>query len=129
MADLNSVIYNKLGELDYMGTLNDRMLKFFSEYVPPGGDVAWGDIVDKPTTFPPEIGTTATTAKAGNWNPAISEVTGLQDVLEGMLHETSEAPATSTSPGTKGSYFMTPDNLYICIATDTWRAVTLSWPA
>ena len=29
-----------------------------------------------------EIGTTASTAKAGNWNPAIDDVTGLQAILD-----------------------------------------------
>lgn len=32
--------------------------------------VSWEDVTDKPTTYPPTIGTTATTAKAGNWNPS-----------------------------------------------------------
>ena len=34
----------------------------------PGGDssVAWGDVTGKPATFPPTIGTTASTAMAGN---------------------------------------------------------------
>lgn len=57
-----------------------------------GGSVAWDDIADKPTIFPPivgtgadqamagntellEIGTTATTAKAGNYVPTWAEVT------------------------------------------------------
>lgn len=31
-----------------------------------GGSVAWGDITGKPTTFAPTIGTTSTTALAGN---------------------------------------------------------------
>lgn len=42
------------------------------DLVPLGGgdvSVAWGDITDKPTTFPPTIGTTSTTAKAGNYAP------------------------------------------------------------
>jgi len=30
------------------------------------GDVSWDDVQDKPSTFPPEIGTTSTTALAGN---------------------------------------------------------------
>ena len=33
----------------------------------------WGDITGKPTTFPPEIGTTATKAAAGNHDHAIAE--------------------------------------------------------
>jgi len=31
-----------------------------------GGAVAWADVTGKPTTFPPVVGTTATTALAGN---------------------------------------------------------------
>lgn len=34
--------------------------------------VSWADIADKPETFPPAIGTTATTAKAGNYTPAVA---------------------------------------------------------
>ncbi|MCR0998665.1 head fiber protein [Serratia rubidaea] len=41
-----------------------------------GGSVAWGDITGKPATFPPTIGTTATTAKAGNYAPAWGDVSG-----------------------------------------------------
>lgn len=40
-----------------------------------GGDVAWADVTGKPATFPPTIGTTATTAKAGNYAPAWGDVT------------------------------------------------------
>ena len=36
----------------------------------------WSTIEGKPATFPPTIGTTATTAKAGNWAPSWAEVTG-----------------------------------------------------
>lgn len=31
-----------------------------------GGETAWGDVTGKPSTFPPEVGTTATTALAGD---------------------------------------------------------------
>lgn len=39
-----------------------------------GGSVAWGDITGIPATFAPTIGTTATTAKAGNYAPTTDEV-------------------------------------------------------
>lgn len=39
-----------------------------------GGSVSWDDIADKPATFPPNIGTSAVTAKAGNWLPAATDV-------------------------------------------------------
>lgn len=35
----------------------------------------WGTLAGKPATYPPTIGTTASTAKAGNWNPSWSDVT------------------------------------------------------
>lgn len=41
----------------------------------PGGDVDWKNIKNKPATFPPTIGTTATTAKAGNYVPSWSDIT------------------------------------------------------
>lgn len=34
--------------------------------------VAWDDVTGKPATFAPTIGTTATTAKAGNYTPAVA---------------------------------------------------------
>lgn len=36
--------------------------------------VAWNDITGKPSTFAPTIGTTAATAKAGNYTPTSAEV-------------------------------------------------------
>lgn len=41
-----------------------------------GGAVAWEDVTGKPATFAPTIGTTAETAKAGNYAPAWGDVTG-----------------------------------------------------
>src|SRR5690606_25241692 len=35
------------------------------------------------------IGTTASTAKAGNWTPAVADVTGLQAELDGKIDKTS----------------------------------------
>lgn len=53
-----------------------------------GGSVAWADITGKPATFPPTIGTTATTAKAGNYVPSWTEVTS---------KPTTFAPVTATT--------------------------------
>lgn len=54
---------------------------FFDEHGDPvdvgGGGattVAWADVTGKPATFPPTVGTTATTAKAGNYTPTSTEV-------------------------------------------------------
>jgi hypothetical protein len=52
-----------------------------------GGD--WSTLTGKPSTFPPTIGTTSTTAKAGDYAPTIAGVTGLQAALD------SKAPAVA----------------------------------
>jgi len=52
------------------------------ESTPP----AWGDITGKPATFPPTIGTTATTAKAGNAVQTATQTTA-----------TAVAPGTATN--------------------------------
>lgn len=72
------------------------------------------------------IGTTATTAKAGNYQPTWGQVSG----KPGLMTEATSAPATPESPGTKGQYAIADDTLYICTDTDTWRSIVLStWGA
>lgn len=39
-----------------------------------GGSVEWDDVQNKPATFPPEIGTTGTTAKAGDYEPEWDDI-------------------------------------------------------
>lgn len=47
----------------------------------PAGSVTWGSVEDKPTTFAPTIGTTASTAKAGNYQPTWVQVTGKPEII------------------------------------------------
>lgn len=56
------------------------------------GTVSWADIPDKPATFAPTIGTTATTAKAGNYTPpnATTSVRGV------VLQAAAQADSTAT---------------------------------
>lgn len=71
-----------------------------------GGAVAWADITGKPATFPPTIGTTATTAKAGNYVPSWTEVTGkpatfapvaaTTSVVGGVKMAATQADSTAT---------------------------------
>lgn len=56
-----------------------------------GGPVDWADVTGKPSTFPPIIGTTPTTAKAGNYAPAWGDVTD---------KPTTFPPITGTTAGT-----------------------------
>lgn len=50
----------------------------FVDGVSGGGpaEVDWDDVTGKPATFPPTVGTTATTAKAGNYAPTWGDVKG-----------------------------------------------------
>lgn len=50
-----------------------------------GGAVAWGDVTGKPTTFPPTVGTTATTAAAGNHTHADYATTAALAALEARV--------------------------------------------
>lgn len=78
-----------------------------------GGSVAWADVTGKPTTFPPVIGTTATTAKAGNYAPAWGDVTGKPATFAPTIGTTAttakagnavqtatQTTATAIAPGT-----------------------------
>ena len=51
--------------------------------------VSWVAIEGKPSTFPPTIGTTATTAKAGNYQPTWAQVTGKPATFEPIIGTTA----------------------------------------
>ncbi|MBA9088639.1 hypothetical protein FHR92_005157 [Fontibacillus solani] len=63
------------------------------------GPVAWADITGKPSTFTPTIGSTATTAAAGNHVHAVAAITGLQTALDAKLtaaKAATQAASTAT---------------------------------
>lgn len=51
-----------------------------------GGAATWDSITGKPATFAPTIGTTATTAKAGNYVPAWGDITGKPTTFAPAAH-------------------------------------------
>lgn len=70
--------------------------------------VNWADVQGKPETFAPIIGTTATTAKAGNWVPAWADVTGKPTTFAPIVGTTAttaaagnhtHVAATTSAPG------------------------------
>lgn len=87
------------------------------------------------------IGTTATTAAAGNHSHAVATTSAngfmssadkskldLMPTAGSMLTAASAAPALPGSPGTQGQYFADDDHFYICVAPDSWfRAVLNTW--
>jgi hypothetical protein len=48
-------------------------------------DVTWDSLQGKPSTFPPTIGTTSNTAKAGNYTPSVSEL-GVSQTVQNFLN-------------------------------------------
>lgn len=65
-----------------------------------GGAVAWGDVTGKPATFPPVVGTTATTALAGN-TPLLAIGTTATTAKAGNAARTAATvTATAVAPGT-----------------------------
>jgi hypothetical protein len=62
-----------------------------------GGEApTWDDIQDKPTTFAPIIGTTATTAKAGNYAPPAATTAAAGTVKAAAHQAASTAPDIAT---------------------------------
>ena len=60
----------------------------------------WAEIPDKPTTFAPTIGTTETTAKAGNYTPAWGEVASKPTAFPPSSHaDTLVTVAADTASG------------------------------
>lgn len=64
----------------------------------------WADLTDKPATFPPTVGTTSATAKAGDYVPVWSEVTGKPSTFPPSAHthlwaELTDKPATFAPSG------------------------------
>ncbi|MEX3036437.1 hypothetical protein AB4K08_01020 [Serratia fonticola] len=68
---------------------------FEAVYTKNGTGAAWADITGKPSTFAPVIGTTATTAMAGNKVPTSTD-------RGGVLQQTSIVAITDSSGGTSG---------------------------
>lgn len=68
------------------------------------GPVAWSEVTDKPTTFPPTVGTTASTAKAGNAVQTATQTTatavagGTATNVQGILAELAARIAALETP-------------------------------
>jgi len=60
--------------------------------------VAWADVTGKPATFTPTIGTTATTAKAGNYQPTAANISDATAVGRSVL-TAADAAAARTAIG------------------------------
>lgn len=87
------------------------------------GTVGWADITDKPATYPPTIGSTATTAKAGNYVPAWGEITGKPTTFAPATHSHT---ATDLSGVVKTVNGTSPDGTgnVVVNTTTAWADIT-----
>lgn len=60
--------------------------------------VDWNAVENKPSTYAPVIGTTATTAKAGNYQPTAANISDASDVGRNVL-KAADAAAARTAIG------------------------------
>lgn len=75
------IFQSQYGELLYMSKT-----AFEAKYTATSTPIAWGSVTGKPSTFAPTIGTTATTAMAGNKTPTTTERGGvLQQAAEAAI--------------------------------------------
>ncbi|MDN3244157.1 head fiber protein [Streptomyces sp. ZSW22] len=63
-----------------------------------GDSVTWDNVTGKPATFPPTIGTTATTAKAGDYQPTAANISDATAVGRSVL-TAADAAAARTAVG------------------------------
>lgn len=80
--------------------------------------VTWAEVTGKPATFPPTIGTTAATAKAGNYVPAWTEVSGKPTVIASG----ADAAAARTAIGAVAA----TDNVATATKLATARSIALT---
>lgn len=98
------------GELLYMSKT-----AFEAQYSAAGTAVTWASVTGKPTTFAPTIGTTATTAMAGNKVPTSTD-------RGGVLQQSAITAITDSSGGTSGGNTVAAVPAATAATTDTSAA-------
>lgn len=97
----------KINELTWFNFLNKLKIILTEISNSSGQSPTWASITGKPATFAPIIGTTATTAKAGNYVPTYAEVTG---------KPTTFAPIVGTTATTAKAGNYTPSSTEVTTA-------------
>ncbi|EPC0968741.1 hypothetical protein ACRV3Q_001725 [Enterobacter hormaechei] len=95
MSTFKPVVAGYIFESQYGELLYMSKSAFEAQYTATSTPIAWGSVTGKPSTFAPIIGTTATTAMAGNKVPTATE-------RGGVLLQTAIVALTDSSGGTSG---------------------------
>lgn len=87
------------------------------------GTTEWSGINGKPATFPPTIGTTGTTAKAGDYQPSWEQVTGKPSTFTPVAHKHPVGDLTATG-APSASTFLRGDGSWQTPANTTYSAMS-----
>lgn len=104
------VFQSQYGELLYMSKT-----AFEAQYTATSTPIAWSSVSGKPSTFAPIIGTTATTAMAGNKVPTSTD-------RGGVLQQSAITALTDSSGGTSGGNTVAAIPAATAATTDTSAA-------
>lgn len=104
------IFQSQYGELLYMSKST-----FEAQYTATSTPIAWGSVTGKPSTFAPTIGTTATTAMAGNKVPTSTD-------RGGVLQQSAITNLTDSSGGTSGGNTVAAIPAAAAATTDTSAA-------
>lgn len=104
------IFQSQYGELLYM-----TKTAFESQYTATSTPISWSSVSGKPSTFAPIIGTTATTAMAGNKVPTSTD-------RGGVLQQSAITALTDSSGGTSGGNTVAAIPAATAASTDTSAA-------
>lgn len=104
------IFQSQYGELLYMSKT-----AFEAQYTATSTPISWSSVTGKPSTFAPVIGTTATTAMAGNKAPTSTD-------RGGVLQQAAITALTDSSGGTSGGNTVPAVPAATAATTDTSAA-------
>ena len=104
------IFQSQYGELLYMSKT-----AFEAQYTATSTPISWSSVTGKPSTFAPVIGTTATTAMAGNKVPTPTD-------RGGVLQQAAITALTDSSGGTSGGNTVPAVPAATAATTDTSAA-------
>lgn len=115
MAKFRPVITGYIFQSQYGELLYMSKTAFEAQYTATSTPISWSSVTGKPTTFAPVIGTSSTTAMAGNKVPTSTE-------RGGVLQQAAITALTDSSGGTSGGNTVAAVPAATAASTDTSAA-------
>ncbi|WNP36237.1 hypothetical protein RN333_08585 [Enterobacter kobei] len=115
MAKFRPVITGYIFQSQYGELLYMSKTAFEAQYTATSTPISWSSVTGKPTTFAPVIGTSSTTAMAGNKVPTSTD-------RGGVLQQAAITALTDSSGGTSGGNTVAAVPAATAASTDTSAA-------